>query len=609
MTAGAARRAYQGFISYSHADSAAARWLHGRLEAFVVPARLVGQMGPRGPVTARLSPIFKDREELAAAHDLSDEVRGALAASACLIVLATPASARSHYVAAEISEFRRLHADRPILVALWAGDPSEAFAPALHVGPDGAQIEPLAADFRKIGDGRRLALLKLVAGIAGVDLDALVQREAQRRVRRVTAVTVAALVGMLAMGVLAAFAFSARAEAERQRGQAEGLVEYMLTDLRDQLKGVGRLDVLTSANRRALAYYQGADLTRLAPASLERRARILHAMAEDAELRGDLATASAQLAEAARSTEALLGSASQDPARIFAHAQSVYWQGLIAWRRADIAGARGAWQRYAALAAQLRRIAPGNPEWIMESGYAASNLGTLALRAEGNAAAAEAHFRQSLDWFRQAAALMPGKADPVRDVADAEAWIADCRRAAGDVPGALAARARQAAALETLRQRDPLSAQNRLDWLRSQLGTARLEIAAGTPGQALERLAAMRPALAAIADPENRDVALLGTMIGLVTAEARLAIGQAGAADVSACAAPEMLLGSQELDAFCRILAARRQSALGDGEAARKWAAMARARAPPARLTPSTRWNIDFNRELATVGSNQPKGV
>ena len=49
---------------------------------------------------------------------------------------------------------------------------------------------------------------------------------------------------MLVMGVLTAAALNARFEAERQRGEAEGLVGFMLTDLRHELKGFGRLDVM-----------------------------------------------------------------------------------------------------------------------------------------------------------------------------------------------------------------------------------------------------------------------------------------------------------------------------------------------------------------------------
>jgi hypothetical protein len=46
------------------------------------------------------------------------------------------------------------------------------------------------------------------------------------------------------MGVLTAAALNARFEAERQRGEAEGRVGFMLTDLRHELKGFGRLDVM-----------------------------------------------------------------------------------------------------------------------------------------------------------------------------------------------------------------------------------------------------------------------------------------------------------------------------------------------------------------------------
>jgi len=79
-----------------------------------------------------------------------------------------------------------------VKAALAAGEPSEAFPLALQKA-GGAVIEPLAADFRPDGDGRS-ALLKLVAGVAGIGLDELIQRDAQKRIRTVTAVTVGALI-------------------------------------------------------------------------------------------------------------------------------------------------------------------------------------------------------------------------------------------------------------------------------------------------------------------------------------------------------------------------------------------------------------------------------
>ena len=44
--------------------------------------------------------------------------------------------------------------------------------------------EPLAADAREGKDGKRNALLKLIAGIIGVPFDELRQRDRQRRIRR-----------------------------------------------------------------------------------------------------------------------------------------------------------------------------------------------------------------------------------------------------------------------------------------------------------------------------------------------------------------------------------------------------------------------------------------
>ena len=122
-----------------------------------------------------------------------------------------------------------------------AGAPAEAFPPELlHPAAEGPALQPLAADFREHKDGQRLALLKLVAALADVGLDELVQRDAQRHIRQITAVTIAALLGMVITGSLAIAAVQARKAAERERLAAEreqncgeGMIEFMLDDLQD----------------------------------------------------------------------------------------------------------------------------------------------------------------------------------------------------------------------------------------------------------------------------------------------------------------------------------------------------------------------------------------
>jgi tetratricopeptide (TPR) repeat protein len=417
------RVAYRGFISYSHRDAGVGKSIHRRLEAYRLPKHLIGSETALGPVPARLTPIFRDREELSAGESLSDQVQAALAASDCLIVLASPNAKGSKWVAKEIETFRALHPDRPVLAGLIAGEPEDAFPDELTA--DGA--EPIAADFRKGGDGKQLALLKLVAGMTAIPLDSLVQRDAQRKLRRVMAVTLFAFLGLLAMALLLVMAVRAQQEAQRQRQQAEGLVEYMLTDLRDKLKGVGRLDVMTAVNERAMGYYgaQG-DLDRLTPESLDRRARILHAMGEDDEVRGDLDLALGKFEEAHRTTAAVLAKRPDKTDAIFAHAQSEYWLARVNGLKSNWSTALSGYHRYNDLAARLLAIDPYNADFMMESGWGALNIGIAKKDGFEQIAEAKEQFELAIEKFTVALKMRPDNIKTLQEIANAEGWLADC---------------------------------------------------------------------------------------------------------------------------------------------------------------------------------------
>jgi tetratricopeptide (TPR) repeat protein len=420
----APRVAYRGFISYSHRDAGIGKSIHRRLEAYRLPKRLIGGETVRGAVPARLTPIFRDREELSAGESLSDQVQAALAGSDCLIVLCSPAAKASKWVAKEIETFRVLYPDRPVLAALIAGEPEEAFPESLIA--DGA--EPIAADFRKGGDGQRLALLKIVAGMTAVPLDALVQRDAQRQMRRVMAITLTALLAVLTMALLLVMAVRAEREAKRQRQQAEGLVEYMLTDLRDRLKGVGRLDVMTAVNERAMGYYgaQG-DLDTLPPESLDRRARILHAMGEDDEKRGNLDLALRKFEEAHRASKAVMKQKPNDPDATFAHSQSEYWIGYILQKRGNLPLSIAHYRQYLLLSQKLSTLEPreSTHRATKNIGWAHNSIGIVLFHDHLNLNESQTHFKSYLTIFSKM--LLENRHDSAIEfsVADAHAWIAD----------------------------------------------------------------------------------------------------------------------------------------------------------------------------------------
>ncbi len=228
---------YVAFISYSHRNRAQTEWLHGALERFRIPPKLVGKETRLGPVPARLIPIFRDRDELSAADELGDQLRAALAESGHLIVVASPASAASHWVNEEILTYKRMHGEGRVLALIVDGEPwasnmpgreaEEAFPAALRyrIGPDGQLsdqlAEPIAADIRPAGDGKRLGLMKLIAGLTGLRLDDLVQREAQRRARRLTMIATTLGIGMVGTTGLAVYANEQRKFAVEQRQIAE----------------------------------------------------------------------------------------------------------------------------------------------------------------------------------------------------------------------------------------------------------------------------------------------------------------------------------------------------------------------------------------------------
>ncbi len=498
---------YRAFISYSHRDAAFGRRLHRWLEGYAVPRRLVGRVTERGTIPSRVAPIFRDREELTAADNLTAEVRAALSDSGALIVVCSPNAAASPWVAREIELFRGLHPDRPVLAALIDGEPEDAFpAPLVTPGPDGRPTEPLAADFRKDGDGSRHALLKLIGGVIGAGLGELVQRDAQRRLRTVTAVTAASVTAMLAMGMLTIFAFQARVEADRQRAEAEGLVEFMLTDLRDRLKGVGRLDVLTSVNERAIGYYGGQDLQRLPAESLERRARLLHAMGEDDISRGDLDAATMKFSEARRVTRALLLDDPGNPDRIWAQGQSEFWNGYVAYERERLAEAATAFGAYSRLSNELVGMDGDNVKYLREAGYADGNLCSLALEPPRRPRDALKACGDALARMEKAATLAPKDPAVQADLANRNAWMADAWRAAGKRDKAREHRLAEERILDALIAADPKNQALRGKRVASQRALAGLEAAEGRRAEATARL---RRALVELDrliafDPENK---------------------------------------------------------------------------------------------------------
>ena len=288
-------------------DADDADWLHEALEEFTCPARAGRQADRRwGRCPSRLTPIFRDRQELAAAGDLGAEIRRGDRRVALPDRALLARCGASRWTNEEIASFKRLHPRRLASLprssmanhspATMPGrEAEECFPPALRIHfdrrgrPTDKRAEPIAADLREGRDGRSMGLLKIVAGMLGVGLDDLVQRESQRRQPPPNAHAAASVAGMLVTSGLAVTAIEARDAARDQRREAEGLIGFMLGDLRDKLEPIGRLDALDACRRAGARHITKARTSReLSDAALAQRSRALTLMGEIAKLRGDL---------------------------------------------------------------------------------------------------------------------------------------------------------------------------------------------------------------------------------------------------------------------------------------------------------------------------------
>ncbi len=244
---------YWAFISYGHADKRWAARLQHFFESYSIPPEV------RGTLPARLTPVFRDREVLGAAHNLSEEIRRAIVASRSMVVICSPESAKSVWVKREVELFMRTHGDARIFCLIVERADGSLQAPELLPEPLRPEVcgrEILAADARPTGDGAKRALLKTLAGVAGISYPVLARSQERRAARRQAvawATTLALVCVISSLGVAALW--QAR-EARREASRAEATSKYLFSALIDFLprsaKGIptGALLPLIDANAR-----------------------------------------------------------------------------------------------------------------------------------------------------------------------------------------------------------------------------------------------------------------------------------------------------------------------------------------------------------------------
>lgn len=426
---------YRAFISYSHTDESWAAWLQRRLEHF---------RGQDRSNPYPLRPIFRDRSELSAG-ELNPAIESALAGSAALIVVCSPAAAASEWVAAEIRRYKELHPKPLILPLVVDGGDGDAYGsvfpePLRYRGsnPDDI-VELLAADLRGDKDGKNDAVLKLSAALLGTSFDTLKRRSDASRLRRLVTVAAGAVTVAVGAVALSVIALLARQDAEERRVQSEELVAFMIGDVRDELGRIGRLDLMEAVGNEALAYFETLDTGELTQGAMLQRGRALRQIGDVRVDKGDtdgglrlyaLSLEMLETATAGESDPTLKAQMLYEQAKTHEAASGVHYA------RGDIAESRAATLRFRDLMSTLVRDHPQDTTYLLELATAGNNLGALAF-AEGKLTEAQNHLENALQPTLQLVDLQPDDLDIQSLAASIEIWLGNIAERAEDTAAAL----------------------------------------------------------------------------------------------------------------------------------------------------------------------------
>jgi tetratricopeptide (TPR) repeat protein len=507
---------YRAFISYSHADEHSAKWLHRWLERFRGDEDLIGR-DAAGTIHKTLRPIFHHGDDISAGDTLA---LAALDASHALIVICSPASAKSPYVNEKIRLFKSRHPERPVIPVIVggkAGDPQfECFPPSLKfkLDADGKITdEPIgvaAADAREEGDGKDLALAKIVARLLGVSSDEVFRRSERgfrnakrenRRRARIAAIKVG-IKGGIAAAFLALIALaSAFGYFDYQKRQTLADIEALVTkygaadSARASVSGAEQslIEALTSIAQGAARDPRDATALELVEAAKYEEAEpLLEAVAEDKKKLA--ASNNKEAAEAFRNLASIAAISDPGKARGYYaeaaaldpdHVEGMFWNGWFQAEAGSLNEAETAYRRV------IRTAKAGKDDWALY--WARLGVGDIRIR-RGDLSAAIAQYHAASEMADRLIQADPDNAGWHSDFPVAYIRVGDVLAAQGSLAEALKAYRKGLAITDRLAkadldnagwQRDLVASYGRAGLVLAQQGEATLARDAFYRGRAI----------------------------------------------------------------------------------------------------------------------------
>jgi len=415
---------FKAYLSYSHKDEVWAAWLHRALETYRVPRKLVGNNTNAGSVPARVRPVFRDREDMSSSSDLSETLSQSLADSENLVVICSPAAKASHWVNEEIREFARLGRSKQIFCIIVDGEPADDGSVSGCLPPALAEIgfnEPLAADARKWADGKQAAKLKLVAGMLGLRLDELRQRDMQRR-RKNQLLSSVVILAAITLTLMTVFSQISR---KHEQEKAEQLATFVV-DLGERLQSDSDLETLALISTEASKNLQSLDQDKLSSETGRKVALAVRQMGRVNQFRDKPKEALTAFTKSRDLLFDLKEKYPDDAQILFELGNAEFFIGNLYYRQGASDQALKHMQDYFDLSLQLLATDPDNPDWTTELAYAHNNLAALQMESEkGVNSEILMHVAEATTLMEEVVELRPEDDALIANYSTILAWAAD----------------------------------------------------------------------------------------------------------------------------------------------------------------------------------------
>ncbi len=213
---------------------------------------------------------------------------------------------------------------------------------------------------------------------------------------------------------------------------AEDLISFILSDLKDKLEPLGKLALLDIVGAKVVGYFSSSDFSHLSDRTLLQRIEAINVLGQVEVKKLNYAKALNYFKQSKKILDAALTRKSNDIDFLNQIMLTEYWLGYIDYIQKHYINVEPYWQNYLTYAERLLELEPEQQGWRLEKSYALNNLGSLAEKTNRLELAAN-YFEQSAKIKRALLQLEQDNYVIRAALADTLSWQGNIKKRSGKV--------------------------------------------------------------------------------------------------------------------------------------------------------------------------------